>query len=450
MLGRLLSGAGESRALSYQSVWGAGLDWSTGATLSGVTMSQDDALKLSAVYACVRLYSDTVSTLPVDVLVHRDGEHMPLMPRPVWADEPDVGMAWEDHLVQVMVSLLLDGNAFVLITRNDRGDVVALTALDPTKVEVRRNPSREIEYVWEQRVTLTSDEVLHITELKKPSHLRGVSRVDSLRESFGLAKALEEFSSRFFGSGSVTDIVIEAPGNLTREQARDLADGWEEHHRGIRRAHRPGVLGGGAKVTKIGVDPQNSQMLESRQFAVEDICRAFRVPPHMLGVTTPGSMSYASVEQNAIQWVRFSVVPIVSRIEAAYTRLLPGGAYVRMNLDSLLRGDTQTRYAAYSTGLQAGFMSINDVRRLEDMRPVDGGDMVRVPLANVNLSAADLVETDKKVLMAQRLIIAGFDPAAALAALGLPPITHTGVPSTQLQPIAIINPTDPTSVYEVQ
>jgi len=237
MLGRLLSSGAESRALSYQSVWGAGLDWSTGSTLSGVSMSQDDALKLSAVYACVRLYSDTVSTLPVDVLVHRDGNHVPLLPRPVWADEPDVGMAWEDHLVQVMVSLLLDGNAFVLVTRNDRGDVVALTALDPTKVEVRRNPSREVEYVWEQRTVLPTDDVLHITELRKPSQLRGVSRVDSLKESFGLARALEEFSARFFGSGSVTDIVIEAPGNLTREQARDLADGWEEHHRGIRKAH---------------------------------------------------------------------------------------------------------------------------------------------------------------------------------------------------------------------
>lgn len=448
MLGRLF-GSSESRALSYQSVWGAGLDWSTGSTLSGVSMTQDDALKLSAVYSCVRLYTDTVSTLPVDVLVSREGEHVPLLPKPAWASEPDVGMSWQDHLASVLLSMLLDGNAFVLVTRNDRGDVVALTALDPTRVEVRRNPSREIEYVWDQRTVLASEEVLHLTELRKPSQLRGVSRVESLKESLGLSKALEEFSARFFGSGSVTDIVIEAPGNLTREQARDLADGWEEHHRGIRKAHRPGVLGGGAKVTKIGVDPEDSQLLASRQFAVEEVCRAFRVPPHMIGVTTAGAMAYASVEQNAIQWVRFSVVPIVAKIEEAYSRLLSGGAFIRMNLDSLLRGDTQTRYSAYSTGLQAGFMSINDVRRLEDMQPVDGGDTVRVPLANVNLAAADLVEVDKRVLMAQRLVYSGFDPAAVLAALDLPPIEHTGVPSTQLQPIAVISPADPSSAYEV-
>jgi HK97 family phage portal protein len=449
MLGKLLSANSESRALSYQSVWGAGLDFSNGTTLSGVSMSQDEALKLSTVYACVRIYVDTVSTLPMDAYVNLDGDRVPFNPRPVWVNESDVGVARQDHLVQVLISLLLDGNAFVLVSRGGNGDVVALTALDPSRVEVRRNAMRQIEYVYDHRTVLSSEEVLHITELRKPGHLRGISRVDQLKESLGLAKALEEFSSRFFGSGSITDVVIESPSNLTREQARELVDGWEEHHRGIRKAHRPGVLAGGAKINKIGIDPEQSQLLASRAFSVEDVCRAFRVPPHMVGVTTPGAMSYASVEQNAIQWVRFSVVPIVARLEAAYTKLLPSTAFVKFNLDSLLRGDTQTRFSAYSTGLQAGFMSVNDVRRLEDMPVVDGGDSVRVPLANVNLSAADLFETDRRTLMAQRLVYAGFDPVEVLKALDLPAIAHTGLPSTQLQPVSVIDPNNPLSVYPV-
>jgi hypothetical protein len=417
--------------------------------MSGASVSQDQALKLTAVYACVRIYVDTISSLPADTFQRIDGQRVPFRPKPIWVDTPDAGTSRQDHVVQVLVSLLLDGNAFILVLRNGAGDVVALSVLDPKKVEIRRNPSRQIEYHFDNRTTFTSNEIVHITEMRKPGEIRGISRIDSLKESLGLAKALEEFSALFFSNGSITDIVIESPSNLSQEQAKSLVDGWEEHHRGLRKSHRPGVLGGGAKINKIGVDPEQSQLLASRAFAVEDICRAFRVPPHMVGVTTPGAMSYASVEQNAIQWVRFSVTPIVSRLEAAYSSLLPSTAFMKFNLDSLLRGDTTTRFSAYSQALTAGFFSVNDVRKLEDLPQVDGGDQVRVPLANVNISAADLTEMDKKVSMAQRLIFSGFDPASVLAQLGLPAMDHSGVPSAQLQPIAVINPEDPSQAYQV-
>ena len=122
-------------------------------------------------------------------------------------------------------------------------------------------------------------------------------------------------------------------------------------------------------------------------------------------------------------------------------------AFIKFNVDSLLRADYATRINGYSSALQAGWMSINDVRTLEDMRPAEGGDTYRVPLANVALAAADLTETDKKVAMAQKLIGVGFDPADVLASLGLPAIAHTGVASVQLQGVAQIDPADPASVY---
>jgi hypothetical protein len=167
----------------------------------------------------------------------------------------------------------------------------------------------------------------------------------------------------------------------------------------------------------------------------------------MLQVTRPGAMSYASVEENARQFVTFTLLPYISKIEEAYSTLLPSQAFLRFNVDGLLRGSLESRYQAYSIGTQSGFLSINDIHRLEDMPPVDGGDVYRVPLANVNLSAADLVETSKKVEMAQRLIYSGFEPDSVMLALGLPPIQHTGLPSTQLQAVAQINPADPLSVY---
>jgi hypothetical protein len=130
----------------------------------------------------------------------------------------------------------------------------------------------------------------------------------------------------------------------------------------------------------------------------------------------------------------------------------PGGstAFIKFTLDGLLRGDANSRFTAYSVGLQAGYLTINDIRRLEDLPPVDGGEIIRVPLANVNIDAAELVATDKRVNMAQKLVNSGFDPAEVMSAMGLPEIAHTGLPTVQLQGIAQVNPEDPTAAYEVE
>lgn len=449
MLRRLFSPS-EERSLSYQQIWGAGGDWVSGnMTWSGADVSQKSSLQISAVFACVRLLADTVSTLPADTYT-RDGDERRPYPTPAWLVEPDVGVTRQDFLQQVVTSLMLDGNAFVQVLRAGAG-VAALVVLDPTRIEVRRNrESRRPEYVVDQGQTvLPAGDVLHITDLRRPGDLRGVSRVAELRQTLGLARALDEFAARFFGNGSTTTGIIEYPGNLTEEQARDLVDGFEAGHKGLRRAHRPGVLSGGARFQKTGVDPESAQMLGSRQMSVEEIARIFGVPPHMIGLTTPGAMSYASVEQNAIQFVTHTLRPLVTKIESALSRLLPGDAFVRFNMDGLLRGDSISRAQYHSTALQAGWETVNDVRRIEDLPPVEGGDQIRVPLANIEVNAASLVEMDKKVIMAQRLVVSGFDPASVLAALDLPAMTHTGLPSVQLQGIAQIDPNNPDAVYPV-
>ena len=445
----MLSNAFSKRAISYQQVFGTGGFFGT-STYSGVSVTQDNSLRISTAYACVRLLADTVSTLPIDSFIRRDGIRSPYRPRPIWLDQPDpdLGTSRDEHFTQVMVSFLLDGNAFVRVVRDPLGQVIALIVLDPKRVEVRRNRDFQIEYyLRDVDKVLVKDEVLHITEMRKPGALRGSSRIDELKEVFGLTAALDEFASRFFGQGSQTSGVIEVPGALSREQAKDLVDSFEEGHKGLARSHRPGVLFGGAKFNKTGVDPNEAQMLESRKMQVEEIARAFRVPLHMLSTAIPGAMSYASVEQNAIQFATYTIRPYCSRIEAAYTSLLPQGVFVRFNMDGILRGDIQARFSAYSTGTQAGFLSVNDIHRLEDLAPVEGGDVYRVPMANIDLAAAALVEQEQKVGMVSKLIQVGFDPAETLMAFGLPAIGHSGVPSTQLQQVAQIDPENPAGVY---
>ena len=437
MLGRLFGGAEpESRDLSYQQIWGAGLDVSTLQTWAGTSVSINNATQIGAVYACTRLLSDTISSLPVDTFIRRDGNRLPFRPRPAWVYEPEgPGSSRVEYFKQVVVSMLLSHGAVIQVVRGGNGDVVALQPLDPTRVTVRRNPAtRSREFVVDGKTVLPGDQVLYICEMRKPGSVMGTSRIEEVKNTLGLAKALDEFASRYFSNGANAGGIIEFPGNLTQEQAKDVVEAFEAGHKGLRKSHKPGVLSGGAKFQKIGSDAEQAQMLQSRQFAVEEIARVFRVPPSMIGLNTPGAMSYASVEHNAIQFVRYSLTPLITAIEEAHNRLLPGEAFLRVNMDGLLRGDSATQAQVFSTAMQAGYMSVNDVRGLMDMRPVDGGDLPRVPLANISVGAASLIEEAQRVDMASKLVQSGYDPAQVLSALGLPAIGHTGLASNQLQP----------------
>jgi hypothetical protein len=186
-----------------------------------------------------------------------------------------------------------------------------------------------------------------------------------------------------------------------------------------------------------------AQMLDSRRLAVEDIARAYRVPTDMIGLNN-GGQSYNSIEQKQIAFLSHTIRPWVSKLEDAFSTLLPDTAYLAFSTDDLLRGDYATRIEGYSKLLQNGVLSTNEVRRKENMKPIEGGDVIRVPLANVNISAASLTEDETKVAMAQKLIGLGFVPEDVLKSLGLSPIAHTGLPTVQLQ-----NPTTiPAGSYE--
>jgi HK97 family phage portal protein len=438
MLGNLFGGQPmEERNLSYQQVWGSGIDVSGFATWAGTVVNQKNALEIGAAYACVRLLSDTISTLPVDTFIRRDGNRLPYRPRPAWVYEPEgPGSSRIEYYKQIVVSMLLSHGAVVQILRNGAGEIVALQPLDPTRVDIRRNPATRLrEFVIDGgQAVLPGEDVLYIPEMRRPGSLKGVSRVDELKQTLGLAKALDEFASRYFSNGANTSGMIEFPGNLTQEQAKDLVDAFEAGHKGLKKAHRPGVLSGGAKFVKTGSDGEQAQMLQSRQFAVEEVARVFRCPPSMIGLNTPGAMSYASVEHNAIQFTRYSLTPLIAAIEEAHNRLLPGDVFLRVNMDGLLRGDSATQAQVFSTALQAGYMSVNEARGLMDLRPVDGGDNPRVPLANIAVASAGIVEERERVEMAAKLVQSGYEPAAVLSALGLPAMPHTGLASNQLQP----------------
>ena len=445
MLGNLF----EQRAVSFQTIWGAGEPFGLQSE-AGVNVTTKKSFEIVAFFSAVSLISDTISTLPCGAYLRIGATRRPLNPRPVWLDQPDIDLSTRAAFFQqVFSSLLVHGNSYTRVFRDAQGQVVNLVNLNPEKVEIERSKvgRKVFRYEGENR-PLSGDEIIHIVDLILPGDLKGLSRVETLKQSLGLNIALSDYAARFFGTGASTAGVIEFPGNLTSEQAKQLADGFDARHRnGTRRAHKTGVLSGGAKFVATQLDPEASQALESRKFAVEEIARAFNVPLHLLGV--PGTASYASVEQNNLQFVSMTLRPLTEKVEAAFSRLLPGDAFIKFQFGDLLRADLTARVQSYSVGAQAGFYSTNDIRRLEDMEPVEEGDQYRVPLANIALADTAVITEEKRVKMVQQLVISGFTPAEALAAVGLPPIGHTGLPSTQLQPVAQIDPNDPEAVYEV-
>jgi HK97 family phage portal protein len=449
----MLNNLFESRAISFQTIWGTGGDIEI-LNQAGTVVNPETVFKVNAIFSAVSLISDTISTLPVDSYIRRDGARFAFRPRPAWVQQPDIDTTKEAFYGSLIVSMLLDGNGFVRVFRDGSGRVINMTVINPSKVEIRKNKVGEVVYVYEgEGKPLNKNEMLHIPDVVRPGEIRGISRVIALKDNFGLALALESYAARFFGQGATTQGLIEFPGNLSPEQAKQLVDGFDARHRGFRKAHKTGVLSGGAKYVNTSVENDKAQFIDSRRMAVEDVARAFNIPPHLLGL--PGTNTYSSVEQNNIAFVTHTLRPIVQKLESAFTPLManePGGstAFIKFTLDGLLRGDANSRFSAYSVGLQAGYLTINDIRRLEDLPPVEGGEIIRVPLANVNIDAAELVATDKRVNMAQKLVNSGFDPAEVMAAMGLPEIAHTGLPTVQLQGIAQVNPEDPAAAYEVE
>jgi HK97 family phage portal protein len=401
---------------------------------------------VNAVWACVSLISDTVSALPVDTYIRRDGIAYPYRPKPAWVSKPDVAIPSVAFWQQTMISLLIDGNAFVRLFKDNSGNIVNMVVLNPLNVQVSRNALGQKFYTStvEGNKVLSGDEMLHISgSIIMPGEFRGKSPIDTLKENIGLAISLESFAARFFGQGTLTQGVIEYPGALTAEQAENLARSFDRQHKSFRKAHKTGILSGGAVFKPTTIANDQAQMLDSRRLAVEDVARAYRVPTDMIGLNN-GGQSYNSIEQKQIAFVTHTLRPWLAKLEDAFSTLLIDGAYLAFSTDDLLRGDYATRIEGYSKLLQNGVLSTNEVRRKENMRPIEGGDVVRVPLTNININAASLNEDETKVDMAQKLIALGFVPEDVLKSLGLSPIPHTGLPTVQLQ-----NPTTvPDGSYE--
>ena len=354
---------------------------------AGVLITEDNATSIGAVYAAVKLYADTVAGLPWDTYIRIDGTRRPYRPRPRWMDFPipnNPNFTSFELKHRIVSSLMLDGNAFILALRDTSGNVIETRVLDPQKVEIHTGDKGEPLYhveTIEGAITLTTDEIVHIPLFATGENHRGLSPVEHHKVTLGLASATQEWSAKFYQNNASVGGLIKVPGELTQDQADALRNGFGRRHGGVANAWRVAVLTGGADYTQLGAKISDLQLVETMHYGVEAIARIYGVPLHLLQYPG-GNTSYSSVEIISIEWLRLGLGPLIARLESSLQRLVPGAeqTFLKFTLEGLLRPTTQERYNAYATALNNGFLSVNEVRALEDRSPVDGGEQFWKPL----------------------------------------------------------------------
>lgn len=400
---------------------GSGYRFLFGTSSAGKTVNERTAMQMTAVYACVRILAESIASLPLHVYKRGDkgsrikAEELPLFF--LLHDEPNPEMTSFIFRETLMTHLLLWGNGFAQVLRNGKGEVVGLYPLLPNKMSVERDEKGQLYYRYirndaepptmeDNTVILFPENVLHIPGLGFDG-LVGYSPISMTKNAIGLAMAAEEYGSKFFANGAAPAGVLEHPG-VIKDVSR-LRESWNNTFGGSANAGKIGILEEGMHFHPIAMSPQDSQLIETRKYQLDEIARIFRIPPHMIGDLEKSSFS--NIEQQGLEFVKYTLDPWVCRWEAALSRALLSREErrqyeIRFNVDGLLRGDYKSRMEGYAVGINNGFMSPNDARRLENMDlipPEKGGDnyliqgaMIRLEDAGIYANKAENKSTDKE------------------------------------------------------
>jgi HK97 family phage portal protein len=382
---------------------------------SGVRIDPETALRSTVVLACVRVLSSSVAGLPLHLYrrLPNGGKEIarevPLYR--ILHERPNGWQTSYEWREQIMLHLLTHGQAFVEITGAGVG--TQLIVLHPSRMQVERVENGRLRYRYREengRETIYSqDAIMHLRWMSDDG-VNGMVPVELARDAIGLARACEIHGASFFGNGARPGVVLSTDSTISAEAAEALRNGWERMHRGSERSHRTAVLQGGLKPIELGGgNMQESQFLETRRFAVEEICRIYGVPPHLVGDLTRSSFS--NIEQQSLDFVTNGLMPWLRRIELAIGRdlITDDTLFAEFDTRGSLRADAAGRGAYYNTLWNLGVLSVNEIRALENLNPVDGGD---VRFVQLNMTTLDKASADPEPTPVVEEIVAVEEPAA--------------------------------------
>ena len=389
----ILSGLFHSRDKPTNATSGSSYRFFLGGSTSGKTVTERSAMQMTAVYSCVRILAEAIAGLPLHLYTYKeDGGKEKAIGHPLYLllhDEPNPEMSSFVFRETLMTHLLLWGNAYAQIIRNGKGEVVALYPLMPNRMTVDRDSSGQLFYSYQMNnsdaptmktgtVILKPSDMLHIPGLGFDG-LVGYSPIAMAKNAIGLAIATEEYGAKFFANGATPGGLLEYPGTV--KDPDRVRESWNKGFSGSQNAGKVAILEEGMKYTPISIAPEQAQFLETRKFQINEIARIFRVPPHMVGDLEKSSFS--NIEQQSLEFVKYTLDPWVVRWEQSLSRALftpeeKKQYFFKFNVEGLLRGDYQSRMNGYATARQNGWMSANDIRELENLDRIpaeEGGDL---------------------------------------------------------------------------
>jgi phage portal protein, HK97 family len=394
----------KSRDKPTNSTAGGAYRFLFGGSTSGKSVTERSSMQMTAVYSCVRILAEAVAGLPLHLYKYNEsgGKERAAENQLYFLlhDEPNPEMTSFVFRETLMTHLLLWGNAYAQLIRNGKGEVIALYPLMPNRMTVDRDNKGRLYYqYWRGKdeaklsrdniVILQPSDVLHIPGLGFDG-LVGYSPIAMAKNAVGMAIACEEYGAKFFANGATPGGILEHPG-IVKDPAR-VRESWNAVYQGSGNAHRIAVLEEGMKYTPIGISPEQAQFLETRKFQINEIARIFRVPPHMVGDLEKSSFS--NIEQQSLEFVKYTLEPWLVRWEQAMVRSLLSKTekeqyFIKFNVDGLLRGDYESRMNGYAIGRQNGWLSANDIRELEDMNRIPAEQGSDTYLVNGNMLPLD-------------------------------------------------------------
>lgn len=365
-----------------------------GRSSAGVTVTDDTAMRLATVQACVRVISEDVGALPLNMYRRLPGggkdraaEH-PL--HTLLHDAPNPEMTAISFKQALMVNALLTGNAYAFIEFTGSGRVAALWPILSSLVDVYRNDRGDIRYRVQGCGDFSAGEILHIPGMGYDG-VKGLSPIAYARQPIGLAMAAEEFGSTFFSNGTHLGGVLSLKDEISEEAYERTRQEFRAMFRGMNNAHGVPVLEGGATYTQVGVPPEDAQFIETRKYQRSEIAGLYRVPPHMIGDLDRATFS--NIEHQDQAYLQRALLPWLVRWEQAIRMKLiaereRGKYFAEFNTGNFLRGDTISRMQSYATGVQCGVLTVNEARDKENLNPVKGGDELWKPLNMAPAAAA--------------------------------------------------------------